>query len=234
MSEQMIDPQARRGSFIRRNLWLLLTAAALVIAMISAGLLWSGRTSTIAGQEDRIESLQSQISLIEKEDADQVDANILEALGVSQGRLTKDARIIDSVLETAFSWDSGLAFEAARTELKDRYGLTEDDAFLTDFMPPSRFNEDADGNRYYYIDTTGVNSSVGDDPEIEVVSVMADEYRYAVIADVRITADAVEQGGSTEAPSTHQAMLLYVTIAADGTISDLTGAPASGATRLSR
>jgi hypothetical protein len=224
---------ARRGTFVRRNLWLLLTAAALVLALISAGLIWSERTRVLSVQDQKIADLDTQISQIETAEAEQVDADILEALGVSRSRLTKDGRIINMLLDTAFTWDSGLAFEDARNSLKDRYGLTEEDPFLIDFMPPSRFNEDADGNRYYYIDTTGVNSEMGDDPEIEVVSVTADAYRYVVLADVRITADAVKQEGGAEVPSTNQAMLLYVTINAEGQISDLSGAPASGSTRLS-
>lgn len=225
--------EKRSGAFLRRNLWLLLTASALMIAMISTSIIWSQRAGAIETQESEIESLKTQISQIELAEAEQVDSDILEALGVSRGRLAKDARVINQLLDTALTWDSGLAFEAARDELKDRFGLTEEDPFLTEFMPPSRFNEDSEGNRYYYIDTTGVNSAVGDDPEIEVVSVMADKYRYAILADVRITADAVEQGGSAEVPSTHQAMLLFVTVDAEGNISDLAGAPASGSSRFS-
>lgn len=222
----------RRG-FVRRNLWVLTIAAVLAVVAVLAGLTWSAQRADLETQEKRIGEIEGQLADIEQKRSERVDADILESLGLSRNRLDGDAAVIDSLLDAAFTWDSGQAYAAARERLKDRFGLTEDDVFLREFVPPSRFNEDDEGNRYYYIDTVGMNSSPGDDPDIEVVDVQAGDYTYAVLADVEITSDAVIQDDASNDIAVSRQMLLFATVDAEGAVSDLSGVPASGVTRHS-
>ncbi|MFD2794662.1 hypothetical protein ACFS27_13980 [Promicromonospora vindobonensis] len=229
----MSEASTRRGLF-RRNLWTSVIAAALVVVSIVAGLTWNAQHVDLARQEARIDELAGRLADVEQENDERVEVNVLESLGVSRSRMDTDAAVIESLLDVAFTWDSGVAYDEARERLKDRFGLTEDDVFLQEFMPPSRFNEVRDGQRYYYIDAVGLNSAIGDDPDIEVVEVRASDYAYAVLVDIAITSDAVSRNDANSASVTaHRPMLLFVTVDADGAVSELSGVPASGSTRHS-
>lgn len=231
-------PMASEGAepgFARRNALVLVLAVVLAIVVTVTGLTWVARSSTLDAQDQRIDELEGQLQAEELATSEQVEQNVLEALGVSTDRLAGDTVIIGRLVETAFTWDSGPAYEAARADLKEHYALPEDEPFLEQFMPPSRFNEDASGQRYYYIDTQGMNSTVTEEPDIEVVRVSAGEYTYAVLVDVSITSDAVTQNNANPSRVTAQrTMLLFLTVDAEGDVLDLSGAPSSGSTRHSR
>ncbi|GHB82176.1 hypothetical protein GCM10010306_090920 [Streptomyces umbrinus] len=232
MTEQTAA-STRRG-FFRRNLSILVTAAVLTVVATVAGVTWSSQHAALAGQEAQINDIEGHLAGIQKKNAEQVNADVMAALGVSQNRLSTDGERIKSLLSMAFTWDSGQSYEAARESLKARFGLTENETFLKSFMPPSRFNEDSQGRRYYYIDTIGLNSALGADPDIEVVDVKAGIYTYATLADVEVTSDAVTQNKSSKASVTaHRHALLFVTVDAQGKVSNLSGVPASGETRHS-
>ncbi|MEV7953027.1 hypothetical protein [Streptomyces sp. NPDC088141] len=223
----------RRG-FFRRNAWVLATAAVLAVVTTVAGVTWSSQHAALTKQEAQISDVEGQLAGIQKKNSEQVNADVMAALGVSQNRLSTDGERIKSLLSMAFTWDSGQSYEAARESLKSRFGLMENDAFLKSFMPPSRFNEDSQGRRYYYIDTVGLNSSLGAAPDIEVVDVKAGVYTYAVLVDVEATSDAVAQNKASKASVTaHRRALLFVTVDAQGKVSNLSGVPASDETRHS-
>lgn len=225
---------AARPGFARRNALVLVVAAVLVAVTAGTALIWGSQRGALGAQEQRISGLEERIQDAERARSEQIDQNMLESLGISQSRAAGDATIIDRLVTTAFTWDSGLAYESAREDLKERYALSEDEPFLTQFMPPSRFNEDDSGKRYYYIDTQGMNSSVSGEPDVEVVKVRADEYTYAVLVDVSVTSDAVTQNNANPARVTAQrTMLLFLTVDAEGNVSGLSGVPASGSTRHS-
>ncbi|MFE7117378.1 hypothetical protein ACFU99_18390 [Streptomyces sp. NPDC057654] len=232
MTGQTAAPM-RRG-FFRRNLSALVTAAVLTAVATVAGATWSSQHAALAGQEAQINDVEEHLAGVRKKNAEQVNADVMAALGVSQKRLGIDGERIESLLSTAFTWDSGKSYEAARESLKSRFGLTESETFLTSFMPPSRFNEDAQGRRYYYIDTVGLNSALGADLDVEVVDAKVGVYTYAVLAGVEVTSDAVSQNKASKASVTaHRRTLLFVTVDAQGKISNLSGVPASGETRHS-
>lgn len=233
MTEQTAAP-TRRGPF-RRSLSALVTAAVLAVVATVASVTWSSQHAALAEQEAQINDVEGQLAGIKKKNAELVHEDVMTALGVSQNRLSTDGERITSLLSMALTWDSGQGYEAARESLKSRFGLTENEIFLKSFMPPSRFNEDSQGRRYYYIDTVGLNSALGADPDIEVVDVKADVYTYAVLADVEVTSDAASQNKASKASVTaHRRALLFVTVDAQGKASNLSGTPASGETRYSR
>lgn len=223
-----------RPGFARRNALLVAVAALLAIIVVVIGLTWGSQRGALNAQQARISTLEDQLTNTETKKSEQVDQNLLESLGVSQGRIGADALVIGRLVKTVFTWDSGRAYESARTDLKERYGLSEDEPFLQQFMPPSRFNEDSSGKRYYYIDTQGLNSALSDAPDCEVVKVSAGQYTYAVLVEVAITSDAVAQNqASPDRVTAHRRMLLFLTTNADGDVSGLSGIPTSGSSRHS-
>lgn len=233
MTEQQAPTDPGRAGFTRRNRWVLVLAAVLAVVAIVVILTWHGQHRELADQQKQISGLSTQLSTLEQKKAEQVDEEVLKTMGVSRDRLTRDGETIDQFLDLAFTWDSGSTYQTARDALIDRYDLAEDSEFLTSFMPPSRFNEDSSGKRYYYIDTAGLNSTVGTDADIEVVDVKADEYTYAVRVDVTVSADGVDQTKKAGEVTADRRMLLFVTIDEQGDLSDLSGVPPSGTTRLS-
>ncbi|WP_108491704.1 hypothetical protein [Promicromonospora sp. AC04] len=208
-----------------------MVAAAFVLLSVVAGVTWSSQRADLAGQEAQVEELVGRLADLRQQHEERLQADVLASLGISRSRVDVDTAVIESLLGVAFTWDSGPAYETARDRLKDRYGLSEDDEFLQEFMSPPRFNEDVDGQRYYYVDAAGLNSALGEDPDIEVAQVRASDYSYVVLVDVEITSDVVTQNdSSSESVTAHRPVLLFVTVDATQTVSDLRGVPAGAAT----
>jgi hypothetical protein len=239
MQEQQIDgtdeTAAPEPGFMRRNALVVGVAVLLVTAVTVTGLTWGSQRSALDQQQQTITGLQGQLASVGTAKSEQVEQDVMQSLGVSQSRIHDDTQIVDRLVKTAFTWDSGQAYEAARRDLKERYHLSEDEQFLKQFMPPARFNEDASGKRYYYIDTQGLNSAVNADADLEVVKVTADEYTYAVQVEVAATSDAVSQNKvAPDRVKSYRTVLVYLTVDAQGKVSGLSAIPAGGSTRHSR
>ncbi|MFK4087296.1 hypothetical protein ACI2LF_24525 [Kribbella sp. NPDC020789] len=224
--------------FWARNRWVLLFAVLVAAAVVAAATSAATRSTALAAQKSQIRSLEARNSHETQRKADISEKNGLDGLGVSASRIKADTATIGQLLTMAFTWDSGQAYETARGSLQDRFDLSDRSAFLQTFMPPSRFNRDVNGKRYYYIDAVGLNSVLGRNIDTEVVAVTGTRYRYVVMADVVVSTDGPAQTdgqGTSLPPSTAiRRVLLYVTVDARGTISDLVGVPPSGPTRTSR
>ena len=239
MQEQQIDgtdeTAAPEPGFMRRNALVVGVAVLLVTAVTVTGLTWGSQRSALDQQQQTITGLQGQLASVGTAKSEQVEQDVMQSLGVSQSRIHDDTQIVDRLVKTAFTWDSGQAYEAARRDLKERYHLSEDEQFLKQFMPPARFNEDAAGKRYYYIDTQGLNSAVNADADLEVVKVTADEYTYAVQVEVAVTSDAVSQNKvAPDRVKSYRTVLVYLTVDAQGKVSGLSAIPAGRSTRHSR
>lgn len=239
MQEQQIDgtdeTAAPEPGFMRRNALVVGVAVLLITAVTVTGLTWGSQRSALDQQQQTITGLQGQLASVGTAKSEQVEQDVMQSLGVSQSRIHDDTQIVDRLVNTAFTWDSGQAYEAARRDLKERYHLSEDEQFLKQFMPPARFNEDASGKRYYYIDTQGLNSAVNADADLEVVKVTADEYTYAVQVEVAATSDAVSQNKvAPDRVKSYRTVLVYLTVDAQGKVSGLSAIPAGGSTRHSR
>lgn len=238
MPEQQIDgtdETAAPEPGLRRNALVVGVAVLLVTAVTVTGLTWGSQRSALDQQQQTITGLQGQLASVGTAKSEQVEQDVMQSLGVSQSRIHDDTQIVDRLVKTAFTWDSGQAYEAARRDLKERYHLSEDEQFLKQFMPSARFNEDASGKRYYYIDTQGLNSAVNADADLEVVKVTAYEYTYAVQVEVAVTSDAVSQNKvAPDRVKSYRTVLVYLTVDAQGKVSGLSAIPTGGSTRHSR
>ncbi|QWF85660.1 hypothetical protein [Amycolatopsis sp. CA-230715] len=220
--------------FARRNAWVLAGVVLLAAIAFAATIIWAGQRTALEEQRHQIEVADGRITLAERRTSERVDTDVLTSLGLNRARIDRDTALIGSLVRTAFTWDSGTTYDQARTTLQHRFGLRDDGEFLTRFMPASRYNEDATGTRYYYLDSEGVNSTVVASPDVDVVNAAAGEYSYLVRADIQITSDAPRQHASRPLVAADRTVLLHVTIDAQKRVSRLTGIPASGPTRHSR
>lgn len=226
-------PPQTRG-FWPRNMWVLLLLALFVAGTIGFGAVHSADQRAQDAQSARIVQLEAEIARAEHRDAASPDDAVRRTLGVDPARVASDSAEIQDLLRIATTWDSGEKYEAARESLKRKYKLTETDDFLTTFMPPSRFNVDSGGRRYYYIDALGLTSQLDSDVEVEVMSVRGTTYRYAVIAEVLASSSVTDAKGTQGLVSAaSRKTLVYVTTDSEGRVNELTGFPASGATRTS-
>jgi hypothetical protein len=224
-----------KPGFFRRNAVVVAAAVVVTIVTTATALTGEAQRAALDAQRRTIAGAQEQLDSARAARTDQVDQDVLASWGVSPSRIADDASIVTRMARTAFSWDSGMAYEAARAELKARYGLSEDEQFLQQFMPPARFNEDASGKRYYYIDAEGMNSELAGTPELHVISASAGQYTYAARIDVSATSDAVSQNQAVPARvKARRTLLLYITIDATGKVSALSGLPTGGPSRHSR
>lgn len=205
----------------RISTWFVL---ALVLALVMVGLRYHGlqeewdRERSVAQQEvTKLERVRTQ----QKSQERQARARgAREVLGASTTRLAEDEEMLTSLSRTVFSWDSAKSYDSARATLKKRYGLSEDDELLTDFMPPARFTEDAEGERYTYIDTVGVTSRLSGSPQIRLRGVTGTEYRYVVLLEAKVGSTRVRTSTGRESTVSRPAML-EVTVDQDGQVSDL-------------
>lgn len=228
---------SRIRTLLTRHGWSVALAVLLIAGVSFTSLRYVSQQAELESQREEISALAHTQSQQHGEVAKKQQKNTMSALGVTPSRIERDTALVNALLETAFSWDSGEDYDTARDSVSKHFSVPEDAAFFTEFMPPADFNKDSQGVRYYYIDAIGLNSSLGADIDVEVVDAKATDYRYAVMADVDMSADAsksTDSEGNVVAPaSTTRRVLLYVTVDGQGKVSDLSGIPASGVTKTS-
>ncbi|WP_394941125.1 hypothetical protein [Psychromicrobium sp. YIM B11713] len=229
--------QAQKQGFWSRNRWVLVLGAIVVVSGCLTGISVAGQSQAVSAQTVQITQLQQDAASRQAQIDQSNEQNASQALGVSDSRIEKDTAEIQQLLSTAFTWNSGDAYETARATLKSRFDLTEKDAFLQSFMPPAQFNQDQSGKRYYYLDAIGLNSKLSSNVDIEVVEVSATNYRYAVMADTVVGSNgpsAIDtQGNPMPKPTATRRVLIFVTTDVEGKLKQMIGLPASGATRQS-
>lgn len=77
---------------------------------------------------------------------------------IDASRITRDAGIAEGVMKLALGWRDYDSYIEARESLKSRYGLSEDDRFLSVFLPyVSESEPTSSGKRYNWIDVNGYN-----------------------------------------------------------------------------
>lgn len=229
------DPDDAVSSSPRRRPGLvnLILLVVVVLMAIGASLLLVSQNSALhRAQQDRQtaqDELDSRSTAVETVQDEQIHT----ALGADPKRMDDDAVVIDRLAEQIGTWDSGASYEQARADLIDELGMSDDDPFFVQFMPPAASNVDGNGDRTYYLDVMGIDSSVSD-TTIGLESVMADKYRYTVVVDTDITSEAVDSSSSPDgSDSTSGLVLLELTINSNGIVTDLDGAASSGVTRTS-
>lgn len=217
-----------RGSILR---WLMLLLALVLTAGVVAGAVLMSGQAELTQQQQQIEHIEADI------DADKADAaaherdELRRSLGVDTERLARDRRMMEQLVGVAFTWDSGQTYSLAREQLVTEFAIADDSTFLTEFMPPSRFNVDADGRQYHALDATGLSSRVAGPIVMDVVGVRATEYHYVVMVTVEMSIVDVDFG--SQPPVTRTALLEVVTDAGQRVLS-LKGVPGSGVTKTSR
>lgn len=220
---------AARLSLWRRHAVEILAVAVTVVVLVSLAFSLISDRQRITDLRARADHLATQVADEQERGRSEVDEQLRTDLGVERERIRRDVSVVESLLDTAFTWDSGAAYAAAREKVATDFELEPDDVFLTEFLPPSPMTVDGEGTEYYWIDTMGINATGASTPALEVAGVQGDRYRYVVRANIGVTSDAVSRSNPDGNPiSASRPLLLQVTIDADRNVFELTGVPAGG------
>lgn len=217
----------------RRVVLIGMGGILLAMGVATVGTTTSHR-AVLAEQEQQIGAVTQEINESRARAEVSVNSAIEDATGGQAGRISQDEPLVREVATTALTWDSGESFAKARETLLADYGMKGSEQFFTSFMPEARFNEDAEGKRFYALDASGANSSSGT-IEIHLVSAKGDAYRYLAEVDTAITSDAVTANDSDpEDVTVHRTTLIGMTVHGDGSVTDLEGVAPGDATLTSR
>lgn len=231
MSTAVQDSNMRAGrSDSGRRIAVVGLLGLILLLVIGAALMLSTQQSRLTKATEQRETAEQTLSQRQETVEVAQREQLRNAMGADPQRLDDDEAVIDSLARAAGTWDSGPSYAQARADLIERTGLSEDDRFFTDFMPPAASNVDGTGERTYYIDTMGISSQTTD-TQIGLDAVTADEYSYTVLMETTISSEAVDSSSPEGSDSSTGRMLLQVSIDGQGEITALDGAAAGASTR---
>ncbi|MFE9245247.1 hypothetical protein [Nocardiopsis sp. NPDC006938] len=211
--------------FFRRNAFPLVATALLMVTAGSFAVTRGSQQASLVEQEREITGLESRLAELEGEQRRRDRLAADQVFGTSASRLDADLNLISEVLDTALTWESHAEYEDARASMMNVYGLAEDSAFMTSFLPEAPFNVDREGKEYALIDLLGLDSQVSDFRPL-LMSVRGTEYSYLVLVEVRTTSNDGQGGANSTAT-------VLLTTDGDGGVSEVEGYAATSPMRES-
>lgn len=203
------------AGILKRNLFPVVALAIFAVLVAIAAVTTSGNSTKLAAQDAELDTLVAQVHDAQTV-ADTVTDDATRLLsGATSERLELDRVVIEELLERALTWGDNAEYTEARAATMRVYGLTEDSAFMTNFLPPAPFSVDSKGNQYPYIDAAGLNSKLGDF-QSSVLRINGLSYEYMVLVDVR--SDSSDGRGAAVNVAT-----VFVTIDGEGGVTDIRG-----------
>lgn len=200
---------------LKNNVIPLVAGAILIITGVVSGVTISSQNAALDAQQVTLDSLTAKVEAARSATGHLESTISLKDSGADASRVTADTAAIGDLLHRALTWDDNMTYTEARESTMRTYGLAEDSAFMTAFLPKAPVNLDSQGNEYPYIDAAGLNSQVGDF-KVKVLSVDAVSYSYMVLVDVQ--AKSTDGLGASVNVAT-----VFVTIDGDGALSAIRG-----------
>ena len=213
-------------TFFYRNALLILLAGVFIIAGVSYFVVTGSQQEQVAAQDKQITELDQQMQARLKSARDEQQAVVDAALGTSAQRINSDTAVIRDFVKTVATWRTGEEYAAARESVIRKYKLKEDSQFLKTYFQEPVFNTDSSGNRIYYVDTQGLNSSLTS-MEVVPLGVSGTEYRYMVLADLGSSSN----DGKASADKTS---VIYLTMDGEGAMTNVSGFASVSGARVSR
>lgn len=197
----------------RLRTWLpvIIGCVVVIVAAIYSTSVASNRQANLDSLDSQIASVKSRISVLETTANDEAASAVYIASGIDSARQAIDDAVVEEFLQIVFEWDSLATYNEARELVMSTYGLSEDDTFMTVFMPYVASAE-INGVEINDIDTNGLNMSYS---EIEsyVTNISGDYYTYFTLV-------TVESSDSNGATADGTSVFIY-TVDANGNLSNL-------------
>lgn len=203
-------------SKIRRYIPLFLCIAFFVICSVVCVSQISSREAALQEQSLEIAELKNKLSTLKVANENAKTEYHLEITGVDMNRVKKDDNIISNFMRQVCTWDSYDEYMSARVKIMQSYGIEEDSAFMSIFMPVVVNRVSPDGKNYNRIDTMGLNMTY-EGLDSYVTKIVAGDYSYFTIVTVSST---WVNGG--EALAT--AAVMY-TVDAEGNLKNISAIP---------
>lgn len=213
-------------AFFYRNALMILLAGLFVTTGISYAVVTGNQQTEVVALEEDVEKLDQQMQEeLVKAEAEQL-AVVDEVLGTSAQRIDTDTTLIRDFVSTMATWSTGEEYAAARESLTRKYGVDENSQFMQVYFQEPIFNTDSSGNRIYYVDTQGLNSSLAS-MDVKPLGVVGTEYRYMVLADLGSSSN--DGKGSANKTS-----VIYLSVDGEGTVREVSGYASVSGARTSR
>ena len=202
-------------TFLQKNVLLLLLAGVFAVVAVSYFVVSTNHESEVVTQEQEIAELDAQMETELATARAEQQAVVDDVLGTNGARIEDDTVLIREFLQTVTTWETGEEYEAARESVIRRYALDEESQFMQVYFQEPVYNTDSSGNRYYVVDTQGLNSALSS-IDVLPLGVTGTEYRYMVLTDISSTSDDGEANAS-------KTSVIYLTLDGEGTFSDVSG-----------
>lgn len=172
----------------KRIIALAICLSCAIIGAVAAGVTYSAGSAEVDELSARAAALQSDIDMKKATSAAQTSTTASEARGYSASRVEKDSQSARELLSRMFTWDDFESYKDVRAMLENEYGVSPDDALLTDFFPLVEAWE-RNGVTGNDIDDNGLNMRFAD-AEVYLIGVGS---RYDYFA--KVTAEVASPGG---------------------------------------
>lgn len=213
-------------STMKKLAFPLFGAAVLVATCIVGGSISASHAAQLDSDKATLAGIQDEVTQAKAGVDTAAEDTALEFSGAQRERVESDEAIIEDLANRALSWDDHAAYQEARASTMRAYGLTEDSAFMTAFLPPAPVNLDKQGNEYPYIDAAGLNSRAAG-VTARLLGVDGSLYSYMALVDVESTS-------SDGLGTASNVATIFLTIDSDGLITSLTGYAATSAPATSK
>lgn len=165
---------------------------------------------TERSEQARIAELRNKISAAENDVEDKASESVKNTTGYDAQRVAKDDAAMGRLAKSIFTWDDSESYIKARNTAKESFGFSDDDAFLTKFMPEVKSVENGNGKQINDIDANGANMSY-ESLSSYVTKISGGTYSYATIVNVT--------GANSNGAEADGSIMLFYDTDANGNVS---------------
>lgn len=199
---------------ILKRIWApVLMVCALVAAIVYYNVSVRSFEGNLAKEQEQMQELNDAITALKAEQSSARSTALSGATNLDYKRISRDFEVGRDILAHVGTWDSWKTYDASRTELMEKYGLSDDDQIVVELMPEvmndTRFSEDGINT----IDKQGLNMKTS---SVEVYLVGMDKNSYSYLAEGILE---TKWDGRT---ASQRAMVMY-SCDVNGNVSNITG-----------
>lgn len=168
--------------------------------------------NTERSEQAKIAELRDKISKAEKGVESKASKSVKNTTGYDAKRVAKDDATMNRLAKSVFTWDDSESYVKARNTAKESFGFSDDNPFLTKFMPEVKSVENRDGKKINDIDANGANMSY-ESLSSYVTKISGGTYSYATIVSVT--------GANSNGAEADGSIMLFYDTDANGNVSNV-------------
>lgn len=162
---------------------MILGLVFLVIVILVCSFEKFRQNEVLDGQMAEIHMLEQTVMSLSNEISKQKVDILIDTTGLDVTRISRDKDSVEKLLNLVCTWNSYVEYMHARETVMRRYNLSEDDGFMSTFMPGISEQVSPNGDRYNRIDYLGLNMTY-ETVHSMVTRILAPNYYYFAIVTV--------------------------------------------------